>query len=441
MKNILTLLPAFYAGNIQPGTLTSTCSLDGTVQVDFAYEPADMALDYAFVGESNSTTCGHGSNQVSLSKIDNTAGTWRITYNRNTCGFEGDIMMANTTVSFSDGRQSGSNFLAMRRQAIDVVCRYDTFYTVQYDFSLNKTLEEYDATAFTSGGLQFRLNGFSDAARTSDLSTETLYSGTPVYLTLSAVVAPELVSQLNFAPSKCVFRKTGEINQSFTLFESTVNNCDQGFTDLDFSLDFQASDRTWDISYRLFTFGEDSASAYSIECDVFACYTADGMEACRAVAEQCDDNYSDNEDLWSPSSGGLPAEATANGEQWTEIYNGKFIHISSPGLTFDEGNAYCQNLGAKMAIPESTEENEAVYAVVRSVATQQNEPRAWLGVRLAAAHYRVDGESLNYTPWCNGQPDRGSQECVLWWEVYEGSCWHDVHCTYDVPRVACEYSS
>jgi len=300
MRTILSFLPAFFAGNIQPGTLTSSCSLDGTVQVDFAYEPVDMNLDFAFVGASNSTTCGHGSNQVSLSKIDNSAGTWRITYNRNTCGYEVDVFMANTTVTFSEGRQSGSTFLAMRRQAIDVICRFDTFYKVEYDFEVNKTLEEYDATAFTNGGLQFRLSGFSDAERTFDLSTEVLYTGTPVYLTLSAVVAPELISKLNFAPSKCVFRKTGEIDQSYTLFDSTVNSCDQAFADLDFDLEFQASDRTWDMSYKLFTFGEDTASNYNIECDVFACYTADGMEPCRAVAEQCDDNYSDNENLWSP---------------------------------------------------------------------------------------------------------------------------------------------
>jgi len=209
--------------------------------------------------------------------------------------------MANTTVSFSDGRQSGSDFLALRRQQIDVVCRFDTFYTVQYDFSMNKTLEQYDATAFSSGGLQFRLNGFSDAARTTDLSGEALYTGTPVYLTLSPVVAPELVSKLNFAPSRCVFRKTGGVDQSFTLFESTVNSCNQDWAALDFNLDFQASDRTWDISYKLFTFGEDVASTYTIECDVHACYTADGMETCRAIAEQCDDNYSDNVGLWSPS--------------------------------------------------------------------------------------------------------------------------------------------
>ena len=262
MRNILSFIPALCAGNIKPGTLQSSCSLDGTVNIDFAYEPADTDLNFAFVGESNSTTCGHGTNQVSLSKTDSSAGTWRITYNRHTCGYDGDIFMANTTVSFSEGKQSGSNFLALRRQTIDVVCRFDTVYKVEYDFSMNKTLEEYDATAFTSGGLQFRLDGFSDAERTNDLSDEALYSGTPVYLTLSAVVAPELLPKLNFAPSKCVFRKKGDFDQSFTLFEAVVNNCGQGFDDLEFELDFQASDRTWDMSYRLFTFGEDTQALY-----------------------------------------------------------------------------------------------------------------------------------------------------------------------------------
>ena len=36
-------------------------------------------------------------------------------------------------------------------------------------FSLNKTLEEYDATAMTSGGLQFRMDVYNDAERQNEL--------------------------------------------------------------------------------------------------------------------------------------------------------------------------------------------------------------------------------------------------------------------------------
>ena len=198
--------------------------------------------------------------------------------------------MSNTTVSFSEGVQSGSNFLAIRRQSIDVVCRFDNFYTVRYDFSMNKTIEEYAANAQTNGGLQFRLDGFSDAERQNELGSEALYTGTPIYLTLSADVADELRPKLKYAPSKCVFRKKESVDQSFTLFDYTQNNCDQEYSALDFSLDFQ-DDKTWDIRYKLFTFGTDFASTYALECDIYACYTDGGMEQCRAVAEQCDKNY------------------------------------------------------------------------------------------------------------------------------------------------------
>ena len=95
MKRIFTLFPALFAGNIRPGTLRSSCSLNGNVQIDFSYEPADMNLGFAFVGTSNSTTCGHGTNQLSLTKTDDQAGTWKINYNQKTCGYDGDIMMHN----------------------------------------------------------------------------------------------------------------------------------------------------------------------------------------------------------------------------------------------------------------------------------------------------------------------------------------------------------
>merc|ERR1711988_1741707 len=134
---------------------------NGNVQIDFNYEPADMALDHAFVEASNSyffNSCGYENNQVLLTQISPNEGKWRITYNRNNCGYEGDLMMANTTVYFSEGRRSGSDFLVMKRQKIDVVCRYDSFYTVEFDFGMNKTLEKYASTALTSGGIEFRLD-------------------------------------------------------------------------------------------------------------------------------------------------------------------------------------------------------------------------------------------------------------------------------------------
>ena len=80
MKRLIFLIPAFYTGNIQPGSLSSSCSLDGTVQVDFSYEPADMDLDFAYVGSSESPSCGLGSGQVALSKVDESDGAWRIIY-------------------------------------------------------------------------------------------------------------------------------------------------------------------------------------------------------------------------------------------------------------------------------------------------------------------------------------------------------------------------
>ena len=119
-------------------------------------------------------------------------------------------------------------------------------------------------------GIQFKMDAFSDAERSTDLDLDNLFSGTQAYLSLIPVVADELKSIMTFAPTKCVFTKTEENVDgiSFTLFESSENNCDQIYPELGFSLDFRAADQVWDISYKLFTFGENEASTYKLECDV-----------------------------------------------------------------------------------------------------------------------------------------------------------------------------
>ena len=56
MKRLIFVIPAFYTGIIQPGSLSSSCSLDGNVQVDFSYEPADTDLDYPYVGNADAAS-------------------------------------------------------------------------------------------------------------------------------------------------------------------------------------------------------------------------------------------------------------------------------------------------------------------------------------------------------------------------------------------------
>ena len=60
MKLFSFLLPAYHAGIIQPGSLSATCFLNGDVEVDLTYEPANMNLDYVFADESASTIVTYG---------------------------------------------------------------------------------------------------------------------------------------------------------------------------------------------------------------------------------------------------------------------------------------------------------------------------------------------------------------------------------------------
>ena len=290
-------------GSIRPGSLTSSCYLNGTVQLEFEYQPIDAELDQAFVNSSNSTKCGRNSENVILTKIDNSLGKWRIVYDRNSCGYEGDSVMSNTTLYFSQGFKTGSDFLAIRRQAIKVVCRFETFHTVEYDFSAQKTEETYNTTAYTSSGIQFKLKVFSDAVRKTELVKESLMSGTPIYITLSSSISPE-ISNLTFAPSSCVFKQTGgKKDQSYTLFEAGKNNCDQPVSDLEFALDFRRSNFTWEFQYRLFTFGDSLyGSSYKLSCGINACFSENWYDSCDEIAKQCDNNYANNEEFWSQSS-------------------------------------------------------------------------------------------------------------------------------------------
>ena len=137
------------------------------------------------------------------------------------------------------------------------------------------------------------------AEHTTPLSTDLLFSGTPVYMTISSSVPLEMTEKFKFTPHKCVFLKSPG-DQSFTLFDKNINQCQQEWEQLDFELDFISSDRTWDFTYKLFTFGENTFSEYRLECDIYACYDgSDNNEDCRSTAEVCDDDFQDNVSIWN----------------------------------------------------------------------------------------------------------------------------------------------
>ena len=118
----------------------------------------------------------------------------------------------------------------------------------------------------------------------------------------------------------------------------------------------------WDWpKYRFAGIGPvDTASFYTIECDVYACYTADGMEPCRAIAEQCDDNYGDNFGLWYP---GDPTKAALTNPRFAypvaTYYEGTSVE-SWPG--FDVSLAIDGNLGLDGTDHAAHSEYEAPYA-------------------------------------------------------------------------------
>jgi len=355
------LYPSLFAtalgGNIQAGSLKSNCNLNGQTEVVFNYEPADADLGFAFVGASNSTTCGHGTNQATLTKTNDQLGSYSLTFDRFYCGYDGDVFRQETEVSFSEGKVDGSNFLALRRQRIGVTCDFGMSQTVRYDFNMEKTLEEYDATATSTGGIVFAMEGYTDAERTSPLDPSVvLYTGTPVFMTIKADVNENLRDSLLYVPRQCSFFKTdsdGVSNrQTFQLFDHNVDQCQQAFTDLAFDLQFQPADRTWDLTYKLFTFGENVQSQYTLECDLYACYSGSGnSDQCKGIAQVCDDDYDANSDIWDPPASS--SSTSAQGELIMKIGKTNMFRYESP--YWEDDNLLNENA-------DSTTEEDAKFA-------------------------------------------------------------------------------
>ena len=192
--------------------------------------------------------------------------------------------------------------MALGRQKLRKICDFSYGHKAQFNFAMQK--KEHTSTVQNHtviGGIIFSLEGFLEPEHITPITADILYSGEPVYMTIKSSVPAEMTDKFKFTPHKCLFIKSPG-DQIFTLFDKTVNQCQQEWSELDFQLDFQASDRTWNFSYRLFTFGENTFSKYRLECDIYACYDgSDNNEDCRSTAALCDDDYQDNADIWRPS--------------------------------------------------------------------------------------------------------------------------------------------
>ena len=148
------------------------------------------------------------------------------------------------------------------------------------------------------GGIVFKTQAWTDPDHTFPVSgTSVLYSSDKIYVRISHEVS-EFLTGFVFAPWRCVFKSN--LDQEYTLFHVNENNCRNEFDELEFDMKYQ-TDGSWDISYRLFTFGENTASLYSLVCDLSACYDGqDNHETCRQIAESCDEDYDENFTVWNP---------------------------------------------------------------------------------------------------------------------------------------------
>uniref|UniRef100_A0A668A7B0 C-type lectin domain-containing protein n=1 Tax=Myripristis murdjan TaxID=586833 RepID=A0A668A7B0_9TELE len=115
---------------------------------------------------------------------------------------------------------------------------------------------------------------------------------------------------------------------------------------------------------------------------------------------------------------------------WTK-FNSSCYFISSESKNWNESRQDCLRRGADLVIINSREENSFL---------KNFRVRLWIGLSDLETEGEwkwVDGSSLSYTSWAEGQPDDygGKEDCGVLRPVYDG--WNDFPCSLGRPWI-CE---
>ena len=106
-------------------------------------------------------------------------------------------------------------------------------------------------------------------------------------------------------------------------------------------------------------------------------------------------------------------------------WNGQYYAVFDNCLNWEVAKAYCESRGGHLAVIDSAEENEALYAYIK----EQGYTSAYFGFSDTAEEGTwswVNGEATDYTNWNADEPGGGTDEnYAMFFYLYEDGTWND----------------
>ena len=104
---------------------------------------------------------------------------------------------------------------------------------------------------------------------------------------------------------------------------------------------------------------------------------------------------------------------------WVAMFSSCYYY-SNETMTWSKARSKCRSFGADLAVPESAEEDNAIWEVAKQ--TRLNGSGPYIGIRRRRDHnfYTVYRKKLNYTNWKSGEPNEMknlSRNCVNYWHT------------------------
>merc|ERR1711981_1167288 len=140
----------------------------------------------------------------------------------------------------------------------------------------------------TYGEFVFDIVGYQTDAFSTPITTPTTTAGHYVYIGIAPTTASGWDnSEYTYAVKDCTFRRLDSVadptnDKTAVLFDYNNGQCANTFIDLTLSF----SGDKFQIQHRLFVFGQDTTSTYTLTCNVKLC-ELDNSAECDAIRAGC----------------------------------------------------------------------------------------------------------------------------------------------------------
>merc|ERR1712110_869539 len=278
MKQLLNLLllPTLYAQNTF-NPIDQVCHLHGQHGDTIITFTLDTDLDFL---DGTVGTCPISvvdENADAYVKWNEPNASYMMRFNAYTCG-ETDPWYRNVTISSNFGFSQNGTSHYMKHVHLNSVCDFESDNKVTLDFgNMTSTSLSYNEDTISSG-MSFIMRGWLNGYESTEVSSgDELTSGDQLFVTLKSTV--DAAGYFVYIPERCAVSSTG--GQSFILFDVNVNN-GSVLPALKFEKSYNATAKSWQFAYRIFSFSENDNSQHSLDCDVKLCI--DDWQNCSSLA-------------------------------------------------------------------------------------------------------------------------------------------------------------